>query len=244
MRFVALKLALGCFGVLLSSSAQAGFTVPKHVYDLAGKEQAVAKARAGGKSLAFVYTDKSTSCGLCRRASQNLFRELADDCVIIYVDSLRHRKLPRSVIRALRSPLAGRYIPKAAITDLSGKVLAVVPYARDPKHVPLIKAALAKLPKRGALDGGGGLKLSLRWKGELDPMPLLVAARFLQKSGYKAKSLPGRDGLCRFLVEVDNCPRMAGMMAEYLRSRYRVSGGTCKDGSLEFELAPLADDSR
>ena len=144
----------------------------------------------------------------------------------------------------MRSTEAGRFIPKAVIATLNGEVLATIPFARGSKHVSLIRAALAKVAKKkgskSQSSAGGQLFLTLRWKGNLSPMPLLVATRFFQHSGFKAESQTGGPGLCRYKVQLDDsCERLSSMLRQYLQSRYGVSGGVCKAGSLTFRLTPL-----
>ncbi|MBW2703682.1 MAG: hypothetical protein JRF33_22930 [Deltaproteobacteria bacterium] len=193
-------------------------------------------------------TNKTSSCGLCRRASQALFNRLKRDCILVYVDHTNVARLSGVVARAMRSTEAGRFIPKAVIATLNGEVLATIPFARGPKHVSLIRAALAKVAKRvgpkNQSRDGGQLSLALRWKGNLSPMPLLVATRFFQRSGFKAESQTGGPGLCRYKVQLDySCERLSSMLRQYLQSRYGVSGGVCKGGSLTFRLTPLPGDA-
>lgn len=242
-----LALCLTC----LCGPSQAGFHLPGHVHVMQLFDKALAEARRRHKPLAFVYTDTETSCGLATRASMNLFERLEGKCVLVYVDSLSHPKVPGLVRKAVRSPKAGRYIPKAVVlsTNLS-KVLAIIPYARGPAHVRLIDQALDEIRRGSPMDRDadepearaqvGEIDLRMRWKGDLKPMPLLVAARFLQRGGYRAEQRPGEMGQCQFIVRTeDSCERFSEMIGQYLQSRYRIESATCKAGKLEIQLAGI-----
>lgn len=129
---------LGAAAALLGAAgAQAGLALPHYVYAAEDLPEAIETARGREEPLAFVYTDRDTGCNLASSATADAFRAFKDDAVVVYACSLRSsgdwKLIPEPVREALRSPAAGRYIPKAVVTDPEGRrVLAVVPYVRDP----------------------------------------------------------------------------------------------------------------
>ena len=135
--------------LLIAGNAPAEFTLPKKVYRIAELEKAQAEAESKGKPITIIYTDETTSCGLCAGASLNAADKLGSKTVVVYVSSREgSQSLPDVVQQALRAPEAGRFIPKTVIMDAAlTRLLATVPYAQSPEQDRLLKDALRSLPK-------------------------------------------------------------------------------------------------
>jgi hypothetical protein len=74
---------------------------------------AQAKALAENKPLAVLYTDKDTSCGLCRNATDLMADALRSQAIFVYAKDLRD--FPRQVGQEFSA--RGKYIPKVAVFD-------------------------------------------------------------------------------------------------------------------------------
>jgi hypothetical protein len=109
MRWTAAFLPL--FWVLSVSPAGAEIDLPKHVRNLDQLAEARAEAETEGKSLGFLFTDKNTTCGLCRRASLAFVDELEKKAVIVYVSTADWKQWPKEVQKASADD-KGKYIPK------------------------------------------------------------------------------------------------------------------------------------
>lgn len=135
--------------LLIAGNALAEFTLPKKVYRIGELEKAQAEAESKGKPITIIYTDETTSCGLCAGASLNAADKLGSKTVVVYVSAREgSQSLPDVVQQALRAPEAGRFIPKTVIMDAAlTRLLATVPYAQSPEQDRLLKDALKSLPK-------------------------------------------------------------------------------------------------
>jgi hypothetical protein len=136
-----------CF-LFVVVEARADFKMPKSVYRMSQIEEAKAEATSKGKAVSFIYTHEKTTCGLCEASSLNAANELKRKTVVVYADSdTESDKLPDAVQTALRTPEAGRFVPKIVIVDSElTNVLAVVPYARVDEQNQLLQKAQKKLP--------------------------------------------------------------------------------------------------
>ncbi len=104
--------------------ALAGIKIPSKVFDLETLEEAKTEAAAKGKPIAFLYTDKDSTCPLCNAASMTMMKELGNKTVMIYVRSANGLPLP--VMKALEP---GKFIPKIAVMDAKlEKSLGMVTY--------------------------------------------------------------------------------------------------------------------
>jgi hypothetical protein len=144
------KMFTVCISLLLiATGGQAQFKMPKKVYRIDELEKAKAEAESKGKPITVIYTDEATSCGLCAAASLGAADKLDSKTIILYANARADGpKLPNAILQALRSPEAGKYIPKTIIADATlTEVLAYVPYAVGAEQDRLLKDALRKLPK-------------------------------------------------------------------------------------------------
>ncbi len=100
------------------------------------------------KDLAFIYTDKATTCGLCQGAAAAFIDAVKSKTVIVYVDSTANQtwwpKLPEPVRQALTP---GKFIPKIVVTDpTAAKVTASLTYEAykedDRKAIRGLKTAM------------------------------------------------------------------------------------------------------
>lgn len=134
LRILTLSLPAIISSLFLAAVCSAGLSLPGHVHQLEDIEEAVEEAKGWSQPIAFVYTDLDCGCSLAESASYDAFRELKRDMTIVYACSKNEwSRLPAIVREALKTPESGRYIPKTVIVDARiTRVLAVVPYIRDP----------------------------------------------------------------------------------------------------------------
>ncbi len=116
--------------LFLAASASAETKFPRGSFEMADFEKAKAHAAAEKKELAFIYTDKATTCGLCQVAAAAYIDAVKSKTVIVYVDSTASdkwwSKLPESVRQAFTG---GKFIPQIAVTDAAAsKVSASLSY--------------------------------------------------------------------------------------------------------------------
>ncbi len=125
-------------------AATAELKIPKAVFPAAEIEAAETRARADGKLMTFLLTDKDSTCPLCQNASAETIDAFDRSTVMVYIGAREAggAKLPEAVTKALRSPEAGRYIPKSVIYDPdTDTVVHVLPYGRGPEMAANIRAA-------------------------------------------------------------------------------------------------------
>lgn len=110
-----LFVAAWVFAGLASGHAEIRF--PSSSFDVTTLSDAKAAAEKRQLPLAFVYTDKNTTCSLCRNATGTILQSLRSSAVIVYVERLGGT--PGEVSQVLSSK--GRFIPKVALLspDLS-----------------------------------------------------------------------------------------------------------------------------
>jgi hypothetical protein len=134
--------------LIIAASASADTDFPRGSFEMADFEKAKALATTEKKHLAFIYTDKSTTCGLCQGAAAAYIDAVKSKTVIIYVDSNANQtwwaKLPDPVRQALTP---GKFIPKIVVTDpTASSVTASLTYeaykADDRKAIRGLKKAL------------------------------------------------------------------------------------------------------
>lgn len=91
----------------------------------------------------------------------------------------------------------------------------------------------------GNVSGKQRLTVSFRWKGELKPMPLLIATKFFQQAGYVSKLKKGGKTNCDFTVTIfDDRERFAHLLTTYFEGRYRIKRARSKANRLVFALSP------
>ena len=98
--------------------------------------------------MAFVGTDKETTCPIATAASLEVFDGLKDSSVVVYVEQGDLASLPKIASEALDSEAAGKYIPKTAVVtaDLS-KLILVLSDAEPAQRTEKIKAAQEEINK-------------------------------------------------------------------------------------------------
>lgn len=134
--------------LILAAVASADTAFPRGSFEMADLDKAKAQATAEKKDIAFIYTDKTTTCGLCQGAAAAYIDAVKSKTVIVYVDSkatpVLWPKLPESVRQAFTP---GKFIPKIAVTDASAsKVSASLTYESykedDRKAIRCLKKAM------------------------------------------------------------------------------------------------------
>jgi hypothetical protein len=116
--------------LMIAATASADTEFPRGSFEMADLDKAKASAATQKKAIAFIYTDKTTTCGLCQGAAAAYIDAVKSKTVIVYVDSKANEtwwsKLPEPVRKALT---AGEFIPKIAVTDATAsKVSASLTY--------------------------------------------------------------------------------------------------------------------
>ncbi len=116
--------------LLVAVAAHGETDFPRGSFEMADLEKAKALATAEKKDLAFIYTDKTTTCGLCQGAAAAYIDAVKSKTVIVYLDSTATKtwwsNIPVSVREALTP---GKFIPKIVVTDSTvSKVTASLTY--------------------------------------------------------------------------------------------------------------------
>lgn len=65
----------------------AQFEMPRSVYRMKDFDAAKEEAKAKNKALAFIFTQESSSCGLCKHASLSAADELKSRSIVLYANS-------------------------------------------------------------------------------------------------------------------------------------------------------------
>jgi hypothetical protein len=95
------------------------------------QEEAQEEAQADDKQIVFLYSDEHTKCSLASGASIRIIQRFKRSAVIVYICKDGWAKVPRIVREAIKSPEAGKFIPKTIVVD-SGitEVVSIIPYER------------------------------------------------------------------------------------------------------------------
>lgn len=117
---------------------------PNSVHELADLSKATEQAKASNKPLAFIVTNKATSCGICISATQTAMRELKSKTELVYVKS-GSSAMPESVKTGMRQA-SGKYMPTVVVTDAAAsKVIASFGYNNDAGFKKAIDEAEKKI---------------------------------------------------------------------------------------------------
>lgn len=106
--------------LLLALPAFGGLRVPSSVYDFTEIDEASSKARREKKGLAFVYSDRDTTCSLCINATKEALKRLRRHSVVVYLDQEEDGKSKvNPLLRAgFRSDYIGdNYMPKVLVSS-------------------------------------------------------------------------------------------------------------------------------
>jgi hypothetical protein len=129
------------FTLIFSTVALAKFDLPDFVYTVSQLKKAQETAKAHKKPLAFVGTDKESTCALTTAASKEVFQALKDSSIVVYVTFEDLDKIPQLATTALDSPAAGEYIPKTVVLDWNAsKMVYMLPYFDSPQRQDRIQA--------------------------------------------------------------------------------------------------------
>lgn len=99
--------------VLTACSAFAEIKFPPNSFTIEELAEAQKSAEAKGRPIAFVYTNKNTTCGLCSGATETIIGNLKMSAVLVYVEN--KGSAPSKVAAALEE--RGKYIPKVVVFD-------------------------------------------------------------------------------------------------------------------------------
>lgn len=111
------KTAPAIFSAFLLCFAAAGLCAeirfPSTAFEQTEISAAQQKAASTGRPIAFVYTNKETTCGLCIGATEKIIEAFRSSAVIVYVKGTD--TLPENIRAVFASK--GKYIPKVALFD-------------------------------------------------------------------------------------------------------------------------------
>ena len=108
------KVYISTLILLLTSTVCIGkIKLPSDCFKISELTEAKKESKEKNKPLAFVYTDKNSTCGLCVRATDIIIDELDSPTVLVYLES--KAKAPKQVSAALSKK--GQYIPKVVVFD-------------------------------------------------------------------------------------------------------------------------------
>jgi hypothetical protein len=118
------------FLMTLGLSLAYGGDLPRGTFEFKDLEQAKAKAIESQKWIAYLYTEKNTTCPLCQHAADEFVDGVKGKAVLVYLPSDQSKtywaKLSDELQKALRP---GKFIPKMAVVDAtSGAVVASINY--------------------------------------------------------------------------------------------------------------------
>ena len=104
--------------------------VPSKVFEVDQLEEAKAKEAKEKKGLAFLLSSKTTTCGLCIRATEESFKRLRQHSVVVYLDTKDEWRLKTSpIVKATFDEKTYQYIPKVVVTSPdSTEVWGRLPY--------------------------------------------------------------------------------------------------------------------
>jgi len=99
--------------LLTGVTAMAEIRFPSSSFTIQELAEAQKSAEAKGRPIAFVYTDKNTTCGLCSGATDLIIDNLKMSAVLVYLSN--KADAPPQVAAALEE--RGKFIPKVVIFD-------------------------------------------------------------------------------------------------------------------------------
>jgi len=90
-----------------------GLKLPSNSFEISEIDAAKEKANAKGYPIAFLYTNKESTCPLCNGASELIIKELKSSTILVYVRN--KNDMPKNVAKTLSK--RGKFIPKVAVYD-------------------------------------------------------------------------------------------------------------------------------
>jgi len=111
--------------LLTGMSAMAEIRFPSSSFTIQELAEAQKSAEAKGRPIAFVYTDKNTTCGLCAAATELIIDNLRMSAVLVYLSN--KTDAPPQVAEGLEE--RGKFLPKVVVFDAAlQKNLGLVTY--------------------------------------------------------------------------------------------------------------------
>jgi hypothetical protein len=95
---------------------QAEWSVPKKVFSLQNLPEAIAKAKETNRPLAFIYSDPTTTCGLCIVASETFVNEFDNRSVIVLLEHKDWKEWPKPLQNAAKKDQS-KGLPKMYFFD-------------------------------------------------------------------------------------------------------------------------------
>jgi hypothetical protein len=133
--------------IALAGLAHAGEKLPRGTFGFKDLEKAKTEATAKNKPIAFVFSDKDTTCPICQDATSNLIGTVKSKAVVVFINAPETNAGSNEIPEVARKALMqGTVMPKIAVTD-SGvtKLIAATnyeTYSKDEKAMREFKKAL------------------------------------------------------------------------------------------------------
>ncbi len=139
-------LSFTLFLVFFVQNGWATFQLPPYVFTANKLAEAQAKAKSQNLPIVILYSDKKSTCPKCDDASNDVIYTLNKNSIMVYIEYSELNKLPDVIVRAFRSPEAGKFIPITVIVDYELKqVLYIIPYVDRNDRMPLMAEAKKKI---------------------------------------------------------------------------------------------------
>lgn len=116
--------------VAITVTAFAETKFPRGTFQSSELDKAKEQAASTKKGIAFIYTNKDTTCGLSLNAAAAFIDAVKSKTVIVYLDSSNSAPYWANLSPPVREGLiAGKFIPKIVVTDATGEnVIAALTY--------------------------------------------------------------------------------------------------------------------
>lgn len=110
---------------MMAAVAQAEIEFPRGTLEAPELTKAKETAKAEKKLVAYLLTEKNTTCPLCQGASAEFIKLVKSKAVIVYLDSSKMASYWGTVPDSVRTELSkGKIIPKMVVTESDGTTVA------------------------------------------------------------------------------------------------------------------------
>ncbi len=104
--------------------------LPRGTFDFTQIAEAKKKAAEEKKQIAYLYTEKDSTCGLCNAAAEEFIKAVRGKGIIVHLESSRSKEYWINLPKTLHAPLSkGEFIPRLVVTEADGQtVIASLDY--------------------------------------------------------------------------------------------------------------------
>lgn len=140
------KLIYLVMAAAITASALAETKFPRGSFQSGELEKAKEQAASSKKRIAFIYTEKNSTCSLCQNAAEAYIDAVKSKTVIVYLDSKNGAAYWANLSEPVRKSLGvGKFIPKIVVTDATAEtVIASLTYEEFANDS---KASIRKMKK-------------------------------------------------------------------------------------------------